>query len=319
MRIYTWLFLILVSISAHAQSINELEDKPQPDKKMARAPDSRDIDTEITNAKLRAESGSKSEWSINANISFNGGNLETPFGPVRPNYAGIASQDNSTSIAGTIAAAYRLNLHDSFRAGTGILVLTPFQNTIQDLGNGRGHRKTDVSNPFLEYTRSMKLGGWQNIFDTSYTLITQSAYTNAHYVGSFDVNHTALYKLADTEWEVGATLDFNYTFFNDDKNTDDVQTNPEGGRSDYTIGLFPYAEYAFSERYSFRTVFRFLTYDHYRSDEPATFYRELYTQSVGFGIAVTRDIYLYPNFQFAPEHLSPARTNIGLNATINIF
>lgn len=295
-----------------AQDSKELTEKPKP-------PDAQDIDAEITNAKLRAESGSKSEWSIKANINFNGGNLETPFGPVRPNYAGISSQDNSTSIAGTIAAAYRLNLRDSFRAGTGILFLTPFQNTLEDFGNSRGRRKSDVSNPYLEYSRSMKLNGWQNIFDTSYTLITQSAYTDAHYVGIFDVNHTALYKLADTEWELGATVDFNYTFFNDSKTVDDTLTNPEGGRSDYTIGLFPYAEYAISDRFSFRTVFRFLTFDHYRNDAPATYYRELYTQSIGLGIAVTRDIYLYPNMQFAPEHLSPARTNIGLSTTINIF
>jgi hypothetical protein len=165
----------------------------------------------------------------------------------------------------------------------------------------------------------MKLGGWQNIFDTSYTQITQSAYTNAHYVGTFDVNHTALYKISDTEWEVGGTIDFNYTFFDDDKQLTDTLTNPESGRSDYTIGLYPYLEYAFNERYSFRTVFRFLTFDHYRSDDPSTYYRELYTQSVGLGIAVTRDVYLYPNIQFAPEHLSPEHTNVGLNTTINIF
>lgn len=302
MRIYIGAFLLLCAIGAKAQDA-----------------DPQDIDTEITNAKLRAESGSKSEWSIKANINFNGGNFETPLGPVRPNYAGISSQDNSTSIAGTIAAAYRLNLRDSFRAGTGILFLTPFQNTIQDLGNSRGQRRSDVSNPYLEYSRSMKLGGWQNIFDTSYTLITQSAYTNAKYVGTLDINHTALFKLTDTEWEIGGNLDFNYTFFNDEKVTEDTLTNPEGGRSDYTIGLYPYAEYAINDRYSFRTVFRFLTYDHYRSDGPSTYYRELYTQSIGLGIAVTRDIYLYPNMQFAPEHLSPVRTNLGLSTTINIF
>jgi len=278
-----------------------------------------DIDTEITNAKLRAESGSKSEWSIQANINYNGGNLEAPFSAVRPNYSGISSQDNSTSIAGTIAGAYRLNLRDSFRLGTGVLILTPFQDTLEDLTNSRGRRRTDVSNPYLQYSRTVKIGEWQNIFDTSYTLITQSAYTSAKYVGTFDINHTALYKIKNTEWEVGGTVDFNYTFFNDAKDSTDTLTNAEGGRSDYTIGVYPYAEYAISERYSFRTVFRFLTFDHYRNDAASTFYRVLYTQSVGLGIAVTRDVYLYPNMQFAPEHLRPASTNVGLSTTVNIF
>lgn len=295
------------------------QDTTQNATQVAQATDARDIDSEITNAKLRAESGSKSQWSIKADINYNGGNLETPFGPIRPNYAGISSQDNSTSIAGTVGVAYRLTQRDSFRAGTGLLILTPFHNTWEELTNSAGERKTDISNPYLEYSRSMKLGGWQNIFDTSYTLITQSAYTEAHYVGTWDINHTALYKLGATDWEVGGTIDFNYTFFGDEKSPEDTLHNPESGRSDYTVGLYPYAEYAFNERYSFRTVFRFLTFDHYRSDAPGTFYRELYTQSVGLGIAVTRDVYLYPNMQFAPEYLSPERTNIGLNTTINIF
>ncbi|MBS1968776.1 MAG: hypothetical protein JSU04_00620 [Bdellovibrionales bacterium] len=318
MRLYIFALIVFSAVSARAQDASVPDNKPKPTK-VAQATDLRDIDAEITNAKLRAESGSKSEWSIKADINYNGGNLETPFGPIRPNYAGISSQDNSTSIAGTIAVAYRLTAHDSLRAGTGVLILTPFHNSWEEVTNSNGSRKTDISNPYLEYSRSMKLGGWQNIFDTSYTQITQSAYTNAHYVGTFDVNHTALYKITDTEWEVGGNIDFNYTFFNDDKQPTDTLTNPESGRSDYTIALYPYAEYAFNERYSFRTVFRFLTFDHYRYDDPSTYFRELYTQSVGLGIAVTRDVYLYPNIQFAPEHLSPERTNVGLNTTINIF
>lgn len=281
--------------------------------------DSKDIDVDITNAKLRAESGSKSKWSIKADINYNGGNLETPFGPVRPNYAGISSQDNSTSIAGTIAVAYRWNKSDAVRAGTGVLVLTPFQNSWEDVTNSNGVRKTDISNPYLEYSRAMRLGKYQNIFDTYYQQYTQSAYTNANYVGVYDINHTVLYKFDPTEWELGLVVDANYTFFSDGKDPSDTHTNPENGRVDYAIGFFPVVEYAFNERYSFRTVFRFLTFDHYRSDDPWTFYRELYTQSVGVGIAVTRDVYLYPNIQFAPEHLSPERTNVGLNTTINIF
>jgi hypothetical protein len=268
-----------------------------------------DIDAEITNAKLRAESGSKSQWSIKANIGYNGGNLERPFGEVRPNYAGISSQDNSTSITGTIAAAYRWGKADTFRTGTGILVLTPFHNP----------KKADVSNPYLEYSRAMKIGKYQNIFDVSYTQFTQSAYKDAGYIGYVDVNHTAIIKIDPTEWEVGMVFDVNYTFFSDGKNAGDTLQNPESGRSDYAVGIFPIAEYAFSERYSFRTVFRFLTYDHYRNDSPTSFYRELYTQSVGLGIAITRDVYLYPNIQFAPEHLTPDLTNVGLNTTINIF
>jgi hypothetical protein len=278
-----------------------------------------DIDAEITNAKMRAESGSKSTWSIKANINYNGGNFEAPFGANRPNYAGISSQDNSTSIAGTIAAAYRWKKAHTLRAGTGVLLLTPFQNTYEDVTNSKGQRKSNVSDPYLEYSKVMRLRGYQNIFDTLFTYYTQSAYNNAGYVGIYDINHTALYKVENSAWELGLNGDFNCTFFSNDATPADTRTNPETGRSDYTIALYPFAEYALNDRYSFRTVFRFLTFDHYRSDPTTTFVRQLYTQSVGLGIAVTRDVYLYPNMQFAPEYLSPDRTNLGLSTTINIF
>lgn len=282
-------------------------------------PTSSDIDAEITNAKMRAESGSKSTWSIKANINYNGGNLEAPFSSLRPNYAGISTQDTSTSIAGTIAAAYRWDKAHTLRFGTGVLLLTPFQNSVEDVGNSRGSRKSNISDPYLEYSKAMKVKGYQNIFDMVYTHYTQSAYTAAGYVSLFDINHTALYKVENTAWELGLNGDFNYTFFNNSAAAGDVSTNPETGRSDYTVALYPFAEYAFNDRYSFRTVFRFLTFDHYRSDPGSTFVRELYTQSLGLGIAVTRDVYLYPNMQFAPEFLSLSRTNVGLSTTINIF
>jgi hypothetical protein len=278
-----------------------------------------DIDAEITNAKMRAESGSKSTWSIKANINYDGGNLEAPFGPNRPNYAGISSQDNNTDISGTVAVAYRWKKADTFRAGTGVLLVTPFQNTWEDVENSRGVRKSNIYNPYLEYSKAMKLRGYQNIFDMSFTYYSRSAYQDAGYVGYYDVNHTALYKIEKSGWELGLNGDINYTFFKDAAVPSDTLQNSETGRSDYTIALYPFGEYAFNDRYSFRTVFRFLTFDHYRSDPGATLVRELYTQSLGLGIAVTRDIYLYPNMQFAPEHFSAGLTNVGLSTTINIF
>jgi hypothetical protein len=39
---------------------------------------------------------------------------------------------------------------------------------------------------------------------------------------------------------------------------------------------------------------------------------------MGIGYSVTRDIYLYPNLQFAPEQISAQHTNVAINATINL-
>ena len=55
-------------------------------------------------------------------------------------------------------------------------------------------------------------------------------------------------------------------------------------RTDYNIGLYPFLEYAFNDRYSFRTVFGYFNYSHFRSEEAATFKRTVSYQSMGVGI-----------------------------------
>ncbi len=315
------LLVIVTSLSVWAQSSDKNETSAKStDVVPAGAAKTNDIDAEITNAKLRASSvGSKNALSLKLDLNLNGGNLVVPFGEVRPNYAGIAGQDSSTSLSGTIAGAYRLNDRSSLRAGTGVSISTPFQANSGDLGNSNGKRTTSVSNPYLDFSYAARLGNAQNIFDTSYTQYTQPVYTDKYkMVGSYDVNHTIAWEFSSTKWSPGINIDANYTFFSDSTKLSDTMSNPEDGRSDWTIAVFPYAEYAFNDKYSFRTVFRFLTFDHYRADNSSQVYRELYTQSLGLGIAVTRDIYLYPNLQFAPEYMSMERTNIGLSTSINL-
>lgn len=68
----------------------------------------KDADDVITNAKLRAESGSKSKYSISTAMNYNGSTLEKPFNEKRPNITSGAALDNVASIQGTIAAKMKL-------------------------------------------------------------------------------------------------------------------------------------------------------------------------------------------------------------------
>lgn len=270
----------------------------------------KDIDSEITNAKMRAEMGSKSKWSVKADLTYTGGTAEKAFAAERPNIGASTNTDVKTSLGGTVAVAYRATERDSLRFGTGVSLSTPFQNTLDDAKNSDGARKSSISNPYLEWSRGFKTGSVQNAFDMSWTQFTQPVYTDVYnLVGSLDVNHTLMFDIANSNWQPGLNIDLNYSFY---KKTND-------GDNDYSVGLYPMVEYAFNDRYSFRTVFRPFIFDHTRSEKATTLEREVYTQSMGLGIAITRDIYLYPNVQFAPEHLSKDNTNVALSSTLNIF
>ena len=278
-----------------------------------------DLDTEITNAKMRAESGSKSKWSISMDMTYNGGNLEDPLGRVRPNFAGISSQDNSAAFALDFAVAYRLSKSDSLRLGSGLTILTPLQNTSQETFNENSARKSYVSNPYFSWSRSFRAWDLQQSVSASTSWETRPAYTDAGYQAGASLGWTVLGEIPNTNWQPGLSLSLDYTFFKDGADAADTLSNVEGGRTDYTIGLYPFVEYAFNDMFSFRTVFRPAVFDHYRNDNADAFYHNMWTQSVGLGVAITRDIYLYPNFQFAPEYMRADTTNVGMNATLNVF
>lgn len=312
---------LVVAVSAHAeekQTANTSSVKvTDVQKKDETVPG--DLDQEITNAKMRAESGSKSKWSVSTSLNYNGGNLETPFSAKRPNYAGVSTQDTSTSMSADIAVALRLTSRDQLRLGTGVTVKTPFQNTYEESTNQNGARKAAASAPYISWGRSFRAWNLQQSVGVTGSYETNPSYTDMGYVGTGSVDYTILGEIPNSNWQPGFAVTIAYTGFSDGAVATDTASNTVDGRSDYSIGLYPFIEYAFNDRYSFRTVFRPANFDHYRNDSGDTFYHNMWTQSVGVGIAVTRDIYLYPNFQFAPEYVQADTTNVGMSATINVF
>ncbi|MNT01942.1 hypothetical protein D3C72_1364290 [compost metagenome] len=92
-------------------------------------------------------------------------------------------------------------------------------------------------------------------------------------------------------------------------------------QDDFGYGLYPFAEYSFNDTYSFRTVFGYFQMVHYKETETDKARVEAQTpyQSMGVGISVSRDIYLYPNIQFTPLDIRDDRTNVALSANLNLF
>ena len=63
-----------------------------------------------------------------------------------------------------------------------------------------------------------------------------------------------------------------------------------------------------------------MSYEHIVAESRAlTFHQDTLTQSLGIGIKVIRDVFLYPNVTFIPYDIRSDRTNVGLSANINLF
>ena len=284
--------------SPNAQNKNSLSEL-QAEKK-------EDIDNQITNARMRADSGSKNKFSVSLSLAYQGGTIEQPFGSERPEIYGDPETRSQTDISGGIDARYRFTPNDSVSLGGALAIITPFEsglNTAED--------EAELNNPKLTYSRAFKYNETQNNFKTWFTYGTQESWELQNLISQVGISHTLLTTLKTAPLTLGTTFQIvrnNYA--------NEVAT----ARNAYSVGLFPFLEYAFNDTYSFRTVFGYFNWrmrDVAGEDGFKEFRAPSY-QSIGVGLSITRDVYLYPNIQFLPEDADLEKTNVGLSTTINI-
>lgn len=265
----------------------------------------KDIDEEITNARMRAESGAKSKYSFRSAFSYSGGSVERPMDRVRPNYRAARNSLTNTRLGGSIAVKYRATDRDNLSAGVGVAIRTPFHNTsLQETQD-----RTTVSSPYLGYDRQYKAAGLQMSSSASvyYTTDSESIETNNDR-GGIGFSQTAIYSTG-VGWDLGTAVSVGGTIYGDNR--------ADADRTAYYLGIYPFAEYAFSEKVQFRTVFGYMNYVATRA-EPTRLVTETPYQSMGLGFVITRDIYLYPNVQFVPTDIRADRTNVALSANISL-
>ena len=285
------------------------------------APVQEDIDSEITNAKMRADSGSKSKHSLSAGLGYSGGTLEDVFGKKRPKLSPSAGTPDYTSLSGSINYRYRLSQQESLTAGVAVGWVAPGHDLNSQEDKENGVEKTQLTDPGLAYSRSFKAGQVQNSTSLSFTKNTDKQVVESEKTNfGLGVSHTAIIDVGPAGLQLGLSADAGYTNYSsyvpgEDKKTGAAAATPE---IEYEVGLFPFVEYAFNDRYNFRTVFRGTSF-YSRRDNHDTFTRSPGTQSMGIGIAATRDIFLYPNIQWVWEDTRSEKTNVALSASMNFF
>lgn len=290
----------------------------------------KDIDDEITNARLRAQLGSKSRWSFKSDFGYNGGSVEKPFDAIRPNYRAGASVETLSVLSGNVGVNYRLTEKDNLSAGTGITIMDPFHGDItKPVYDPRARTKDDtisryqVSTPYLDWSRGYKAWGMQMVSDITYSHYTDTDSADIKALGNISLSQTFLADFGNSNFSGGVNVAFDMTPYTGDPDSKLLSYFENGNlmRDDMGLGLFPFAEYSINDKFSLRTVFGYFQFIHYKNEYGNTQdwkQREPY-QSVGVGISITRDIYLYPNIQFTPKDIRADRTNVALSTNINLF
>lgn len=264
----------------------------------------KDIDDELTNARMRAATGSKSKFSFRSAIGYNGGSIAKPFDRVRPAYRSARNSLTETALAASLAMKYRATERDNISAGVGLAMYTPFHNRPSEIGD-----RTTISDPYLTYERIYKVGDFQMVSDVSGSFTTNKESLDKYNDrGGISVSQTAILS-TDYGWDIGAALSAGTTIYGDN--------NLDEDRVSWSLGLYPFAEYSFNDTVQFRTVFGYFNYVATRANPRNLVYETPY-QSIGLGFVLTRDLYLYPNIQFVPNNISADRTNVAISANINL-
>lgn len=279
-----------------------------------------DPDDLITNKKLRAESGSTSRYSIATEIDYNGGAINRPLSKDRPNIAEAAEQSSYSGIEGTISAKWNVSKVDSLFLGFGVRAVTPFSAKVPE---GAGER-FNAADPSLIYQRISRILQLQSIFNAGPTLDTAKDIRATGTVGNMMVQETLAYDFRGSRFTIGGDMNLIYRFFN--KGVSELcqvssDNAPCGSyQSDYSMGLNPFLEYEINDDVSFRTVLGLFMFDHERAESNLwTMSRNQVFQSLGVGISLMRDFYVFPNIQFLPGDIRLDRTNVAITSFFNLF
>jgi hypothetical protein len=298
MRVLAALLVLFTAGMVHAQ--DAISDSSSSTTQLPKElkTDRKDIDEEITNKKLRAATGSKALISMQSEITYNGGSVKDPFSSARPKLTPGTVGNDDSKLLGKVAGKYRMTDHDNLSLGVGVGWTKPT----------REGQRGQVENPYLDYARVFKTGSLQNVLEATGTYYTADKNRNEKKLGQ-DTTFTwnVLYTVANTKLQLGL-----YTSYSREYYTESVSDAALD-----QIGVDPYAEYALTDRYTVRTVYNGGNFNNTTSNKVA-FVRDAQYQSLGIGVAVTRDIYLYPNVQWVWEDVRAERTNVALTANINL-
>lgn len=255
------------------------------------------------NTRMQSLVGSSSRWSAHFNLTYTGPAIATPFGASAPNPLHQVPVP-LVELAGTVAMRYRVDPESTFSFGTGLMVYTPFSNPTG----------WSVSDPYVDYNRLITTGPIHNYVTVGGTVWTDNQFfTQDGYRFGFSLNDES-YHVFKCGLTTGLDLWAAVNTF-----APGSQYNPSQQDSWY-IGGGPYAEFAFSDTVSLRSVIG-VTGDHTRATPGNAVVWENPYQTLGAGVQIIKPWYIYLYVIGSPYSgdFTSQNTGLGFNTIINLF
>jgi hypothetical protein len=258
--------------------------------------------TEITDAKLKADAGSLSRYSLKFNLTYSGPTVGDLSEKDQPNPDGSVGTF-STALGGNMGGRYRIDSKSSVGLSTGLKVIHPFH----------GAERTDVSNPQINYDYSTRVADVQMKNSPGFVLRTVPDFTKVGQYGMLLDNHSVVYDLGKSGFSIGTDMAIGVFLYNRDYQTSD------GKAARYSFEFNPNIKYNFSDKLSLVTAANISLWNpRGRKDEFALLNKTV-NQRLGLGYALQRDIYLNPFLTFYPQQLSPSSVTLNMTTIFSVF
>ncbi|UXR64814.1 hypothetical protein EZJ49_00910 [Bdellovibrio bacteriovorus] len=259
-------------------------------------------DKDITDAKLKAESGSLSRYSLKFSLSYFGPPVGDLSSKMQPNPDGSIGV-NQVSLSGSISGRYRLDSKSAISAGTGINALTPFH----------GVERTDVKTPFISYDRNSRMGDLQlrNSYGASWTTVPN--FRDVGQYASLSYDNSLVYNLGNSGFAAG--LDTGLSVFLYERGYE-----PKDGKaSRYHLGFYPQVKYNVSDKMNVYTSVAMNFWNPRARDGEWDLLNKTLSGRLGMGYAFSRDIYFAPYLNFYPKDLKADSTTLSFSTIFSIL
>lgn len=259
-------------------------------------------DKEITDSRLKADSGSLSRYSLKFSLAYFGPPIGDISNKNQPNPDGSLGV-YATSLSGSISGRYRFDSKSAVSVGTGVSALTPFH----------GVERTDVKTPFISYDRNSRLGDVQmrNSYGASVTTVPN--FRSVGQYASLSYDNSLVYNFGITGFAAGIDSSVNVFLYERE------YIKKDGKASRYVLGFYPQVKYNFSDSTNIYTSLALNFWNPRARENETDLLNKTLTGRLGMGIAYNRDIYFAPYLNFYPDALKADTTTISFSTIFSIL
>ena len=257
---------------------------------------------DITDAKLKADAGSLSKYSLKFNLSYYGPTLNDLSAKDQPNPDGSIGT-YETALGGSLGARYRLDSNSSISAGSGLKAIHPLN----------GFERFDLNSPFISYDMLNRVGGVQMRNSPGVSLVTVKNYKAVGEFASFNYDFSMIYNLGSSNAAIGLDSSLGYFLYNRSY----VPKDRKAAR--YNIAFFPNVKYNFTDKFNVNTSFSMNYWNARSIGNQIDLQSRTISQRLAIGYAFSRDVYFAPYLNFYPNRLGTASTTINISTTFSLL